>query len=182
MRRLYVLLPDVTSCKRVVEELEQVGIPESHLHVVASLAYRLDGLPKATVWQKTELAHGIEWGIALGGVAGLVGGMLAVLFPPSGLITGQIFVEPVVNDEAFLILTIAAVAGASLGGIISAILGSHEHNHDLDRFRGDIVRGRILLMADVPRGQVEDIQALIRKHHVGANFELTLSHKKVATA
>jgi hypothetical protein len=160
MRRLYVLIPKVENCKQVVQELETLGIPEHHLHVVASIAQHLEGLPEATVWQKTELAHGIEWGIGLGGIAGLLGGVMAVAFPPPGLILG---------GGALLA---GAAAGAGLGGIVSAMLGSHEHNHTLDRFRAEINRGRILLMVDAPSRQVEEIQTLIRRHHPEAEIKI----------
>lgn len=158
MRRLYVLMPDAESCKRVVEELEASGIPDHHLHVVASLTQNLEGLPEASVWQKTELAHGIEWGISLGGVAGFLGGVLAVAFPPTGLVLGG------------GALVAGAAAGAGLGGMISAILGSHEHNHSLDHFRWEISSGRLLLMADVPRRQVDEIRGLILRHYPEAEI------------
>ncbi len=161
MRRLYVLMPNVESCKQVVQELETKGISENNLHVVASLSQHLEGLPEATVWQKTELAHGIEWGIGLGGIAGLLGGIMAVAFPPPGLILG---------GGALLA---GAAAGAGLGGVVSAMLGSHEHNHSLDRFRAQINRGLILLMVDVPSSQVEATQALIRNHHPEADITVT---------
>ncbi|MEG7522595.1 MAG: hypothetical protein M3H12_05780 [Chromatiales bacterium] len=61
MRRLFFLMPDVESCQSVVAELEETGIPERHLHAVAGIEQRLDGLPEAGILQKTELAHGLEW-------------------------------------------------------------------------------------------------------------------------
>ncbi len=152
MRRLHVLMPDQATTQAVVEELKRDGIPEHHLHVVASLGQDIEGLPEADVWQKTELAHGIEWGVGLGGVAGLLGGVLAVTFPPAGLVLG---------GGAILA---AAAGGAGVGAIVNAMLGSHEHNHDLDRYAKAIGRGRLLLMADVPRSRVDQLSDLIRSH------------------
>jgi len=88
MKRLYFMLPDKDTCIRVVAELENAGVPERHLHAIASMAVSLDGLPEAGIIQKSELTHGVEKGIALGGVAGLLGGMLAMAFPPAGLVLG----------------------------------------------------------------------------------------------
>ena len=158
MRRVYVLMPDPTSCQAVVDELEEAGVSEHHLHVVASLARNLGHLPEATVWQKTELGHGIEWGIGLGGVAGLLGGLLAVAFPPAGLVLG---------GGALLGGT---VAGAGVGAAVSALIGSQEHSHELDDFQSEIEKGRVLLMVDVPRKQVEDIKDMILKHHPEAEI------------
>lgn len=149
MHRLYAVIPDTEMCKRIVAELKAIEIPERHLHVTGSLAKNLKGLPQATVWQNTELVHGLELGAALGGIAGLIGGGLAVVFPPAGSAFG---------DSA---LFAAAIGGAVLGGVVSAMIGSHEHNHSLDRFRADIRRGRLLLIADVPHRQLDAVQALI---------------------
>lgn len=162
MHRLYVLMPNTESCKKVVAELEMMGIPEHHLHVVASMLQSLEGLPSATVWQKTELAHGLKWGIGLGGIAGLIGGALTVIFPPPGLALGS----------GALLAGVAA--GASLGGLISAILGSHEQSHTLDGFRFALSRGRLLLMVDVPHRQIDAIKTIIRNHHPQADIKITV--------
>lgn len=158
MRRLYVILPDRESCKRVVDALEEAGVAEHHLHVVASLTQDLHGLPEAGVWQKTELAHGIEWGIGLGGVAGLLGGVLAILYPPAGLTLGL---------EAILA---GGLGGALVGALIIAILGSHAQGHWLEAFQREISAGRLLLMVDAPRSQMITLQSLILKHHPGARL------------
>ncbi|KOR28114.1 membrane protein, partial [Achromatium sp. WMS1] len=67
-------------------------------------------------------------------------------------------------------------AGAGLGGVVSAILGSHEHNHTLDKFRAEISRGRILLMVDTPLNQIDKIQNLIHQHHPEAETKITAHH------
>ncbi len=159
MRRLYVVMPDADSTRALVDELSEEGIDQHHLHVVASLAQQdMEKLPEATVWQKTELAHGIEWGLGIGGVAGLIGGLLAVSFPPAGLVLGGGAV-------------LAGVAGgAGFGAIVSAMLGVNEHSHELDRFQDAISQGRLLLMADVPGGRVDELSEVIRKHHPEAEI------------
>lgn len=152
-RRLYFMLPDADSCKSLVADLEQHGIREQHFHVIGSLTQTLEGLPEAGILQKTELAHGLEWGTSLGGVAGLLGGVLAVTFPPAGLVIG---------GGALLAGT---VAGAGFGALVSSLLASHEHNHKLDAFERGIEQGQLLLMIDVPRKEVEAVRELIFRHH-----------------
>jgi hypothetical protein len=51
MQRPDYMLPNTESCKHVVVEPETAGIPERHLHMVASLAVPLDGLPAASLPQ-----------------------------------------------------------------------------------------------------------------------------------
>jgi hypothetical protein len=161
MRRLFVLLPTEESCRAVVRELEEAGIPEGRLHVIAGLTHELRDLPQAGVWQRTELAHGIEWGLGLGGVAGLLGGVLAASFPPAGLVLG---------GGALMAWT---AVGAGVGAIVSALLGSQEHHHDLDKFQRAIAAGQLLLMIDVPRQQEEDVRSRILKHHREARIGAT---------
>lgn len=158
MKRLYVLLPGETSCRALVEELVSVEIPTSHLHVVAGLSHQLQALPEATVWQRTELARGIEWGIGLGGVAGLLGGLLAVAFPPAGIVLG---------GGALLGGT---AAGAGFGALVSALLGSQEHNHKLDGFQRALANGQLLLLVDVPRQREDEVRERILRHHPEAEI------------
>ncbi|MDJ0806466.1 MAG: DUF1269 domain-containing protein, partial [Gammaproteobacteria bacterium] len=82
MRRLYFLTPNVGSCQAIVNELKETGVPQRHLHVIAGIEQALEDLPEAGILQKTELKHGIELGAGLGGTAGVLGGLLAMTFPP----------------------------------------------------------------------------------------------------
>lgn len=158
MRRLFVLLPTEDSCRAVVAELEESKISESHLHVIAGLTHDLKDLPEANIWQRTELAHGIEWGVGLGGVAGLLGGLLVVAFPPAGVVLGA---------GALLAGT---AAGAGFGALVTALLGSQEHNHDLDTFQRALAAGQLLLMVDVPRQREQEVRETILKHHPEAKI------------
>lgn len=158
MHRLFFLLPDQSTARNVVAGLTAFGVPVRHLHVVASIEQRLEGLPEATVWQKTELAHGIEIGVSLGGTAGLLGGLLAVAFPPAGLVLG---------GGALLAMSLA---GAGFGGLVTALMSSHDHSHDLAQFEAEIENGRILMLVDVPGSQQDAVTALVRHHHPAAEI------------
>jgi hypothetical protein len=158
MRRIYFLVPDQDSCRNIVSELRQSGIPEEHLHVVASTEQVLEDLPEATVWQKTELKHGIEIGVGLGATAGLLSGLLAVAFPPGGLILG---------GGAVLATT---AAGAGYGTLVSALMKGHEENHRVHQFEPALERGELLLMVDVPRHDVERIKRVVLQHHPEAEI------------
>ncbi|MEN8178733.1 MAG: DUF1269 domain-containing protein [Pseudomonadota bacterium] len=158
MRRLFFLTPDIGSCQTIVKELQNAGVPQRHLHVIASIEQTLEDLPEAGILQKTELLHGIEIGAGLGGTAGIMGGLLAMTFPPAGLVLG---------GGALLA---GAAAGAGFGAVVTALISSHEHNHDLDSFQRAIEKGEILLMVDIPRGQVDETKELILGHHPEAKI------------
>ncbi|MGD2137755.1 MAG: DUF1269 domain-containing protein [Gammaproteobacteria bacterium] len=159
MKRLYFVLPDRRLCETIVQELEENGIPERHIHIVAGYGISLEGLPEASMIQKSELAHGIEKGLAMGGVAGLLGGLLTIAFPPAGL---------VLSGEAVLLMT--GAGGAGLGAIVNGLLSKDLHNKQLRSFERDIARGKILLMTDVPRHDVERFRELILEHHPEAEI------------
>jgi len=160
MRRLYTLLPDLQSCHGLVDELCSAGIPDTHLHVVAASDQVLEGLPEATVWQKTELAHGLEIGVGLGGAAGLLAGLLALSFPPAGLVVGGAAVMA------------STAAGAGFGALASAMMKGHEHNHRLHDYQPEIEAGKVLLMVDVPRSSVDQTRDSILRHHPQAQIQI----------
>jgi len=162
MKRLYFMLPDTESCKKVVAELKNAGIPERHLHVVASLAVPLDDLPEATLLQKSEFTHGIEKGIALGGAAGLLGGILVVAFPLTGLVLG-----------GAALLTAVTAGGAGFGALAMGLISKDIHSNKLAAFEKDIAGGHILLIVDVPKKDIEQWKQLIIEHHPEAEIGVT---------
>ena len=160
MRRLYFLIPNVELTETIVQELEQQGVAHKHLHAVASINQPLKDLPEASIWQKTELAHGLEWGTGIGGTAGLLGGLLTVAFPPGGIVLG---------GGALLI---GAAAGAGVGATMMGLMKGYEHNHQLDDYKDDIERGDILLMVDIAKSRVDEIQQSILQHHPEAHIKV----------
>ena len=122
------------------------------------VSHSLDDLPKATIWQRTELAHGIEWGVGLGGAAGLMGVLLAMVFPPAGLSLGMGS------------LLVGTAAGAVFGAVVTALIGSQEHNRKLDAFQRALASGQVLLMADVSRNRVDEVTDSILRHHPEAEI------------
>ncbi len=160
-RRIYFLVPDLNSCHSICDELEEIKITKRHLHVIASSRYSLDDLPEANSFQTSDLAHGLEWGVGIGGTAGLLSGLLAVTFPPAGLILG---------GQAILA---GVLAGASFGGIVSGLVAADQPNHNLEAFEENIARGELLVLVDVPKIRVDDIKNIILKHHPEAHIGVT---------
>jgi hypothetical protein len=154
------MLPDVEHCKQLVAELQLVGITERHIHVVARDDIPLKGLHRASVLQKTELAHGLELGAGVGSVAGMLGGLLAVVFPPAGVVLG---------GGAAIIAT-TTLAGAGFGSIVSALVARDFPNHELEAFQTKIAQGQILLILDISAPQVEEITQLIKNTHPEAEI------------
>lgn len=58
---------------------------------------------------------------------------------------------------------------------VTALLGSHEHNHDFDAFAEAIEGGELPLMVDVPKARMEEIRTAIQGHLPQAAIGVALS-------
>ena len=161
MKRVYFLVPDTDTAKVVVEELRQQSVAHNHIHVIGSHITPLEGLPKASALQDSDLKYGVELGVGVGGMAGLIGGLLAVTFPPAGLVLG---------GGAILAVTLA---GAGLGGLLSGLIAQDIPNHKLKAFEKAITKGELLLLVDVPRQRLDVIIEFVKNKHPGADIGIS---------
>ena len=84
-KRLYFMLPDITSARQMLDEMLLLRIEERHIHFLAKRGTLPEDLPEASVLQKTDIVHGAEMGLVIGGVAGTLGGVLFFFLPPGGV-------------------------------------------------------------------------------------------------
>jgi uncharacterized membrane protein len=159
VRRIYFLLPTVASARAIVDELLLARIEERHIHVVAREDTPLEDLPAAKVAQSSDLVPALQRGAAAGGLSGLLAGLLAVSFPPAGLVLG---------GGAVLGLTLF---GAGFGAWMSSMVGVGLPNSRIEQYQQAIEAGQLLMMVDVPRAQVEAVEALVTRHHPEAELE-----------
>jgi len=159
MRRIYFLVPSVASAKAIVDELLLARIEERHIHIVAREGTPLEDLPEAGVAQRSDLVPALQKGVAAGGLSGLLAGALAVTFPPAGLVLG---------GGALLGLTLF---GVGFGAWMSGMVGIGLPSSRIEKFETAIARGELLMMIDVPRARVEEIEALVKRHHPESELE-----------
>lgn len=159
LKRLYYLLPDVATARRVVDELLLAHVPYEHIHVLARADTPLEALPEAGIAQKTDLVPALERGMAIGGSVGALAGLAALAFPPAGVVAA---------GGAILF---GALGGAGLGAWISAMIGVSVPNSRLTRFEDAIGRGMILMMVDVPKLRVDEFEELVRSHYPDVDIE-----------
>jgi len=152
-RRLYFLLPDVESARRTADDLLLARIEDRHMHFLARRGTDLGELHEASYLQKTDLLHGAGIGLALGGVAGLLLGLVIVTYPPEG------------TNPQLVVILVAAIVGAVLGAWMASMAGSAVPNSRLKTFQGEIEKGKVLLMVDVPYGRVEQIREIVLTRH-----------------
>jgi len=125
------------------------GIPEKHIYVIAKSGTPLEGLPDGGS-DDGDFLPAFERGVAFGGVTGVFVGLVALMFPPSGLVLAG-------GGVLFL-----GLAGASVGGLMAGIAGAAIPNSRLKTFQHDIDNGKVLVMVDVPVDRLEHVNALIK--------------------
>ena len=164
-RRLYFLLPDAASARRMLDEMLLARIEVGHIHFLGKRGELPPDLPEASFMQKTDFVHGAQVGFGIGGLAGIAFGLLAVTYAPEGASLQMVTV------------LIAALLGAIFGAWTASLVASSVPNSRLQRFHDDIERGKILMMADVPMGRVQEISDLVARRHSDAEpggFEPTI--------
>ena len=157
-RRIYFLLPNVGSARQVVNELLLARIGDHHIHVMASEGIDLGDLPAANLLQRSDFIHGVEIGLSVGGATGIVAGLIAVAFPPEGIVLGG------------WTLLAMALAGALIGAWVAGMIGTDIPNSQLREFAAGVAAGQILMMVDVPKSKVAKVTDMIRKHHPEADM------------
>jgi hypothetical protein len=154
-RRLYFILPDVETSRKVEQELLLARIEERRMHFLGKRGTDLQDLPEATSTQKSDLLHGAFIGLFVGGVTGAAAGFGLYLYP-----------EIIGLDVKQIVILIGALVGAGLGAWIGGpLIGSSTPNVHLAEYQESMKDGHILLMLDVPVERVDEVRAIIKSHH-----------------
>lgn len=163
MKRLYFLAPDIDVAHAIVQDLLLARVPEQHIHIIAKDRHLLErkNLPAAGLLQESDVVPALEKGVAVGGATGLVAGLVAVTFPPAGLVLG---------GGAVLI---TALLGAGFGAAVAPMIGISIPNSQLSDFEDAVQRGDILFLVDIPKDRVDDICAMINNRHRDADIKGT---------
>lgn len=150
MERLCFLSPDLSHAHQVVNDLKVAGIPNKHIYVLAKHDVDVEGLPDAGP-DFDDFMPAYKRGLEMGGTAGLLVGLAALAFPPSGIVVG-----------GGLVLLVG-LWGAGVGGVLTGIVGGSFSNSKLKSFETAIDEGKLLIMADVPKDDVERFEQIIKK-------------------
>jgi hypothetical protein len=148
-RRLYFLLPDLSSARKTMDDLLLARIEERHIHFLARPGMPMDGLHEANVLQSTDLVHGAQMGLVTGALLGCAAGGAAAYF---------------LLSESQMQITIV-IGAALLGAWFSSMVGSALPNSRLKQFEPMIAEGGLLLIIDVPEHSVEHVKARVGRDH-----------------
>ena len=152
-RRLYFLLPDVGSATATANDLLLARVDDRCMHFLARRGTDLGELHEASYLIKTDLRRGAGIGIGLGVLAGVVLGYMIVNYPPEGT-------HPGLAAAVF-----ATLVGAVLGLWMGSMAATAVPNSRLKAFDGDIGRGKVLMIVDVPYERVESIRDVVASRH-----------------
>lgn len=155
LRRVYFLLPEKSQALDMVKELQESGIPEGHLHALAKPGIDLSGLPIATRGQQTDRVWSLErlfWNADL------------ILFALSalGLVFSLYFGQMAWAGFSLALMVVAFIAGERFASKLP-------HGH-LNQVQGALAHNEILLMVDLPRKRVSEVEHLVHRHHPEAEI------------
>jgi len=157
MRRIYFLSPDLATTHKIVDELRSEGIDDSDIHILAKRDTPLEDLPEAGISIKTDFLPAVERGIALGGTTGLLAGLIGLRLAGFAIAGGPIL---------GLIM-----AGATIGSMMSGLIGMNAGNTRLKQFEEAIEQGEFLILVDIPKERIEEVKQMVKKHHPDVDFE-----------
>jgi hypothetical protein len=152
-RRLYYLLPDSVSARKIMDDLLLARIEERHIHFLAKPGTPMEGLHEANVLQTTDVVHGFQQGALIGAALGCALGLFLVYF--------------VIPDPGWKVATVflAAGFGALFGAWVASMAGAALPNSRHKAFAKEIEEGKILLMVDVPEHKVANVHELVGRTH-----------------
>ena len=125
---------DVASARQAMQAARQAGLADDDLSLIARADIELEEIPDKRKLASTDFMPAAMRGAATGGTAGLLAGLVAMVFPPLG-----------VTLAGAALLTLG---GAALGTWTAALVGSTVEDPVRRRFEEEIEAGRILLVAD----------------------------------
>ena len=95
----------------------------------------------------------------MGVATGVLVGLVAMSFPPAGLVIG--------GGGVF------TIGAAGVGGWVSSMVGASVPSTRLKKFEDAIKAGEFLVLVDVKRDRVDEIEELVKKHYPEADIEGT---------
>lgn len=150
MRRLYFIVPDEPQAVKLVADLEAAGVERRQIHALAGKGASLQTLPPASERQRRDMVWHLERLLWTGNL-----GLFAVA--TAGLMVSLLF-----DSATGAFLSAAVMAASFIAGFLFATRVPDVH---LDEFRGVLAHPEVLLMVDVPKRRVAEIEEMVSRRH-----------------
>lgn len=170
MQRLYFLTPDSQTTVNIANELNELGLHRSEVHVMARDRNQLDGtgLQEATLVQTSDAMNASKRGLLIGIPLGLVIGIIAAMVLS---VPGQ--------AGNFALIVGMGIFGGLFGVWASTLVGVSVPDIKVEKFQHEYKRGAFLMMVDVPRAREEEITDIIHRHHPEVEIEKITEEEKL---
>jgi hypothetical protein len=149
LRRLFFVIPDAARTTPIITDLESIGVDQGHMHALTAGPVPA-GLPPATDCQRHDVIWRVEQIFWVG---------LQVIFALA--LVGQLAAWRA-GSLSWVLTTAVVMVTSVAAGVWFALRMPDTH---LDEFRGALAHGEVLLMVDVPRQRVAEIEEQIRRRH-----------------
>lgn len=150
LRRVYYIIPNVAHARRVVDELQAAGIEREQMHACSKTGRQLPGLPVATEAQGRD---------RVGALDKLIWNADLTLF---GLAAVGLLFAATAGSVGWMLGALGVMLGAYVFGRWFAIKVPHTRLSDM---RVPLAHGEVVLMVDVPKERVREIDLLVGRHH-----------------
>ena len=158
--RIYWLLPNLESARTTMDDLLVARIGVGNMHFLARDDVVMTGLHEANLLQSSDVIRSAQAGLAIGtGTGALVGLLVAYFYPIVG------------DSPQWGIAAVLTIVGGLFGAWSSSMIGIAIPSARLKRFEGAIKQGQFLLMLDVPRGRVAEIERRLEISHPEARLQ-----------
>jgi hypothetical protein len=150
LRRLYFVVPDESHAMQIMTDLEAIGVGREHVHAIPGKGVHLTQLPPATARQRHDAVWHLErvlWNANMGVFWIALAGLLAAVY---------------FDSLAGALAAVAIMLAAFLGG---AWFATHVPDVHLEEFRSTLAHGEILLMVDVPKRRVFEVEETVERRH-----------------
>lgn len=150
LRRLYLLVPGKSQAEAVVRDLMAERISRKHIHTIAKSGVEIDSLPEATLRQRSDFGAKLErwfWDMNL-----------VVFFAALALLAIALL-------SAAWFWAAAAAAVAVTNVILGYLFAGHVPKTHVEDCLTPLRHGEILLLVDVPRWRITQVERTIRQSH-----------------
>lgn len=156
------LFDDYADATAALDDLERLGVPHSHISIVASNADGAHGDTETTlgdVNDRGDVGRGVSTGAAVGGVGGLLAGLGLLAIPGLGPIVAAGWLASTVVGAG-----IGAAGGAATGTIVGALKDAGHSDEDAHVYSEGVRRGGTLLSARVDDALAVDAEAVLDRN------------------
>jgi len=139
-RRIFAF-DSVDAARAAVDRLRTLGVANDAMSLIARSDIEIERVPNELLDASSDLVPALGRGAALGGATGLVAGVVAMIFPPLGIVIGGPMLLGFLGG------------GAVVGAWSAALAGATVPNEVRRKFEDEIAAGKILLVVDDPETQ-----------------------------